>query len=45
MFFKQQRGQAKITVNPSNHATQYPRMYPLKLPENAEAEIISSWIE
>ena len=38
-------GQAKITVNPILHRTQYPRLYPLKLPENEEQEIISSWLE
>jgi hypothetical protein len=38
-------GQAKVTVNPVLHRAQYPRLYPLKLPENEEQEIISSWIE
>jgi len=38
-------GSATITVNSLAHPQQYPRLYPLKLPENAEKEIISSWIE
>ena len=38
-------GEAKVSVNPTTHCTQYPRLYPLKLPENAERDIISSWIE
>ena len=27
-------GQAKVTVNPTLHTIQYPRLYPLRLPEN-----------
>lgn len=38
-------GEAKVSANPSTHSVQYPRLYPLKLPENAEKDIISSWIE
>ena len=38
-------GQAKVTVNPNSHSIQYPRFYPLKLPENESKEIISSWME
>lgn len=38
-------GQAKVTVNPTIHSVQYPRFYPLKLPENESKEIISSWME
>ena len=38
-------GQAKVVVDPVTHSTQYSRLYPLKLPENEEVDIIKTWIE
>jgi hypothetical protein len=34
-----------VTIDPTAHVVQYPRFYPLKLPENESQEIISTWIE
>ena len=34
MFSSQNRGQAKLVVEPSQHSHQYPMMYPLEDPED-----------
>lgn len=38
-------GQAKVVVNSSKHQAQYPRMYPLKLPENKNKPLTANLIE
>ncbi|CAF0714000.1 unnamed protein product [Brachionus calyciflorus] len=38
-------GQAKLIVNPSKHPAQYPKLYPLKLPEDKDKHIIKTLID
>ncbi|RNA18663.1 cAMP-dependent kinase regulatory subunit [Brachionus plicatilis] len=38
-------GQAKVMVNSSRHQAQYPRMYPLKLPENRNKPLTANLLD